>query len=105
MKGLTLYPGTPLSSEPGEAPAPAAERLCSEAASAAVSGYHHMKCAFVRRVSGCLYDVPVASGSAPMQFKNHFKWLVIRIVGPAPFAVWAEPAWSPRGDWLNKLLL
>ena len=25
--------------------------------------------------------------------------------GPAPFAVWAEPAWSPRGGWVNKLLL
>ena len=74
-----MYPGPQLSSEPrpagqvGEAP----ERLCSKAA--AGSGYH-MKCAFVRRVSGCLYDVPVGSGSAPMQFKNHFKRLVIRIV-------------------------
>ena len=22
----------------------------------------------------------------------------------APFAVWAEPAWSPCGGWVNKLL-
>ena len=25
--------------------------------------------------------------------------------GPAPFAVWAEPAWSPRGGWVNKLTI
>ena len=24
--------------------------------------------------------------------------------GPAPFAKWAEPAWSPRGGWVNKVL-
>ena len=24
--------------------------------------------------------------------------------GPAPFAVWADPAWSPHGGWVNKFL-
>ena len=22
--------------------------------------------------------------------------------GPSPLAVWAEPAWSPRGGWVNR---
>ena len=67
--------------------------------------YNPYKCMTYSCMFYCFMSAPEPLGLLLELLCYFICFMKPHLLAQAPFAVWAEPAWSPCGGWVNKLLL